>query len=118
MNTWYEHDEYVTHQSFNKEKTKSVLDMIAISKGIAKQATDCRVVNDGVRSDHSALCLTWSVRTFKPKYHTVSVGQPNERKILFDQHTNECYNEYISERIKNSETYLNINILYLNCKKK
>ena len=42
----------------------------------------------------------WRI-TYKPNYKaSLSKGKPNIRKILFDQETNEEYNEFISERME------------------
>ena len=54
MNTFYDAPTHVTFVSHNKEKTKCMLDMIAVSKGIFKRVSDCRTVVDGIRSNHSA----------------------------------------------------------------
>ena len=60
MNTFFDDPTHVTWVSFNEEKTPCMLDMMAVSKSIAKRVTNCKVVEDGIRSDHSALCMMLS----------------------------------------------------------
>ena len=55
LNTYFESPSHVTYVSFNKEKSKCMLDTITASKSVYKKVIYCRAVNDGIRSDHSAI---------------------------------------------------------------
>ena len=69
-NTYFESPSHVTYVSFNKEKSKCMLDMIAVSKSVSRKVIDCRAVNEGIRSDHSALQMIlkkYSIKTLVVK---------------------------------------------------
>jgi hypothetical protein len=74
-----------------------MLDMIAVSQSMKSDITDCKTVHDGIRSNHSALCLLWALRSFKPKVNSMSKGKPNIRVIQYDDCLNESYNDHIRE---------------------
>jgi hypothetical protein len=101
MNTCFEHkDNYFTHESCNREKTCSTIDIIAVSPSFAPSVTDCKVVNNGVHSNHSAISMTWILQTNKPAFNNALLtGRPNVRKILFDKATNVIYSDVIRGRI-------------------
>jgi hypothetical protein len=107
MNTCFEHkDNYFTHESCNREKTCSTIDIIAVSPFFAPTVTDCKVVNNGVHSNHSAISMTWILQTNKPAFdNALLTGRPNVRKILFDKATNVIYSDVIRGRISNDSSY-------------
>ena len=100
MNTCFQHEHYATHESSNEQKTKSMIDTIAVSQQLVSSVTDCAVTNDGIYSDHSAVRMSWNWRTNKPKFDTaLSKGKPNHRKIQYDQNTNAIYNDFLRGRL-------------------
>ena len=53
MNTFFNSSTFITHESFNEQKTKSMLDMIAASVEVKPKVINCQVVHGGIQSDHS-----------------------------------------------------------------
>ena len=94
MNTFYEASSHVTHISCNKEKTECMLDMTSVSKGIFSRVSDCRKVDDGIRSDHSAICLKLMTCSIEfNRAGAVSNGEVDREKILNDSKTNSDFNK-------------------------
>jgi exonuclease III len=70
MNACFEHkNNYFTHESNNRERTRSVIDIIAVSRSLAHLVTDCKVVDNGIHSDHSAISMTWNLQSNKPAFN-------------------------------------------------
>ena len=97
--TFFNHPNHVTFVSFNIDRTKSMLDMAAISSNGMSNVDDCRVVVDGIRSDHSAIRteLRHNMVTSIPS--VVHQGEINRHDLQYDEHTNNAYNEHVSSRM-------------------
>ena len=113
MNTVFPHPNHVTFVSFNEEKTKCMLDIIAVSRSIIKKILSCNVVDDGVRSDHSAVRMRLAMYSIKVKDNKVAGGRTNYRKLLFDTKTNEGYNSIFMDKWDNTTSYEDFNALMI-----
>ena len=65
LNTFFEYRKQTTWKSFSKLQTNHMLDMFSASKNLFKKALDCKVADNGVRSDHSAVQLEISMTSIK-----------------------------------------------------
>ena len=84
-----------------------MLDMIAVSKNIFKRVSDCKTVVDGVRSDHSAVCLKLKtcLIEFKDRSGTVSKGEVDKESIQCDQKINAEFNECFNKKWDQETSY-------------
>jgi hypothetical protein len=72
-----------------------MIDMIAVSPSLVYNITDCKTTHDGIRCDHSALCLIGKMHSFKPKHSSLNKGKPNLRAIQYNNEINERFNDHI-----------------------
>ena len=82
MNTFFNISTFITHESLNEQKTKSMLDMIAASVGVKPRVINYQGVHDGIRSDHSAVRLKLAVYTREFFGRTISKGPIDRQNIL------------------------------------
>ena len=81
MNTYFEHPNNVTFVSQNKEESKCTLDMISVSQSIKSSIVDCEVVDDGIKSDHSAVCMLWENCSSKYSNNLIARGKSNPQEL-------------------------------------
>ena len=74
-----------------------MLDMVAVSKSLFKNITDCRVTNDGIWSDHSA--LRTEIEMFSCEFSSSAIGaqstELDRRKLLSENKA--AYNSRVTE---------------------
>jgi len=70
--TFFQHNEYATFVSLGDDRTPSMHDVISVSQAFHKRVRNCQVVDDGVDSDHSAVCITISLTSIKFKGKAIS----------------------------------------------
>ena len=97
MNTFFKSQTHVLHASINEQKTKYMLDKVAVSKSLFKNITDCRVTNDGIWSDHSA--LRTEIEMFSCEFSSSAIGaqstELDQRKLLSENKA--AYNSRVTE---------------------
>ena len=81
---------FVTWISFNASRYPHMLDVITTSDSFFKHVRDCGVTSIGMRSDHSAVRLTFSNRSFKFKSTYVERPVIDWKRIQNCEETNHC----------------------------
>ena len=64
-NSYFKKHSFVAWIPFNASRSPHMLDLIMTSDSFFKHVRDCGVTPTGMRSDHSAVRLTFSNRSFK-----------------------------------------------------
>ena len=82
-----------------------------------KPVRDCKVRNIGVRSDHSAVIVSFRITAIKFKVKETIKKIIDWRKINGDAETNIEFNLRLSENIKKYHTYTNFNYSILQAAK-
>ena len=77
--------------------------MISASKSIAKKVKDCKVVEDGVRSDHSAICMMLNKSLVTYKAFSISRGEIDKHSVQHED--NEAFNECFAEKWDENTCY-------------
>ena len=74
-----------------------MLDMVAVSKSLFRNITECRVTNDGSFSNHSA--LRTEIKMFSCEFSSSAIGASSTeldcKTLLFEN--NEVYNSRVTE---------------------
>jgi len=95
MNTFFNAPTHVTYFSFNNERTQCMLDMASVNEQLFRRILDCKVVSDGIRSDHSAVKLVMQQYSIEYVPREVHRGQIDKHALQYDEQTNIAYNDYI-----------------------
>ena len=88
-------------------------DVIAVSSKILKRVRDCKVVDDGIDSDHSAVSITISLTSIKFKGKAVSRGIIDWNKILADETTRAIYVQHLKDLTTDNMPYEDFNAAVL-----
>ena len=70
-----------------------MLNMIAASKYVSKKATDCRAVDDGIQSDHSATQMILRKHSIKHVGSVIHKGEIDKDRVKDDERINEAFND-------------------------
>ena len=79
------------------------------SKPFLHRVKDCRVVNIGMCSNHTAILTTFKITAIKFKVTEKVVAQTNWNLIGYHKINNELFNNRLSMSISGSTTYSNYN---------
>ena len=102
MNTYFKHDEYWTYMSFNTERTKCMLDVIVTSPAMFGNVTNCHVTRIGIKSDHRAIKITFTLDTMKLNVSTTPKCDIDNNALRNEK--NDEYNERLQNMLSNAET--------------
>jgi exonuclease III len=81
MNTYFEHEEYWTYQSFNEEKTMHMIDLFVVSSALLKRIKGCQVVRDGITSDHRAIKLICALMLMRTQMSTIPKNEIDKEAL-------------------------------------
>ena len=95
-NTFFDHSSHITYESFNKDQTKCMLDIFVTSADLHKRVRNCMVVDNGIKSDHSAVTLKLSITSIKFKEST-KLQEPKRdwRRIQYEEQANIKFSDLI-----------------------
>ena len=91
-----------------------MLDVITTSNSFFKHVRDCGVTYTGMRSDHSAVRLTFSNRSFKFKSTYVERPVIDWKRIQDCEETNQLFNFNLQRKLKKNMSYILFNGAILN----
>ena len=104
MNTFFQSSNYVTYKSFNDESTECTLDVFAASKSLVRYITNCRVVNDGAISDHSAVQM--KLTRISMDVNTTITNKKSHGtldKMLLTRDKNAHYNKIVTDKLEENK---------------
>ena len=104
-NTFWQARNYVTYVSKGEDRTPSMHDVFACSHSLHKRVRNCKAVDDGTESDHSAVALRIALTSIKYKGCSVSRGVINWTKILNDDRYREIYNQHLLNMTTDDMSY-------------
>jgi exonuclease III len=96
MNTYFEHKEYWTYQSFNEEKTMHMIDLFVVSSALFNKIKGCQVVRDGITSDHRAIKLTCILTSLRTQQSKISENEID--KAALQEEKNDEFNKKFREQ--------------------
>ena len=99
-------------------RSPHMLDVITTSDSLFKHVRDCGVTSTGMRSDHSAVRLTFSIRSFKFNSTYVELPVIDWKRIQDCEETNELFNVNLQRKIKKNMSYTLFNEAILNSAQK
>ena len=83
QNTYFTHDSYDTYYHKNGQ-FPVMYDIFATSQSLHKRVRDCKVVDNGVESDHKAVKMSITITTIKYRARDVPRGTISWRRIFED----------------------------------
>ena len=103
--TYFRHDNYTTWRSFNSTRYPHMLDNFICYRQFFRRVKDCRLVNIGMRSDHRVILTSFKLTAIKFKVNEKVVAHIYWKLIGYDKHTNELFNNSLSNSIYEGTTY-------------
>ena len=82
-----------------------MLGMISVSQSIEQSLIDCKVVDGGIKSDHSTVCMLWENRSFRYSNNSITRGKLNLQELQNDQETNSKFSDIFASKVNNETTY-------------
>ena len=113
-NSYFKKPSFVTWRSFNASKYPHLPDVITTSYSFFKHVRDCGVTSTGMWSDHSAVRLTFSDRSFKFNSTYVERSVIDWKCIQNCEETNQMFNVNLQRKLKNNMRYTLFNEAILN----
>ena len=86
--TYFRHKNYTTWRSFNSTRYPHMLDNFIFSWPFFHQVKDCKVVNIGMRSDHTAILTSLKLIAIKFKANEKIVAHIDWKLIGYHKLTN------------------------------
>ena len=115
--TFFKHRNYITYRSFNQLRTPHMLDNFVCSEKFFKRVKDCKVVSTGVRSDHSAIQVTFKLTSIKFKVNAKKHVIIDWKKINNNPIVNKQFNDKLTEVLTKETDYTNFNLNILKAAK-
>ena len=79
--------------------------MISVSQSIKLSSVDCRVVDDGIKSDHFALRVLGENQSFKFMDKSIAREDPNLQQLQNDPIVNSKFNDVFMSKMNHATTY-------------
>ena len=107
--TYFRHKNYTTWQSFNSTRSPHMLDNFICSRPFFRQVKDCKVVNIGMRSDHTEILTSFKLTAIKFKANEKISAHIEWKLIGYHKLTNKLFNNILSKSLDGRTTYSNHN---------
>ena len=107
--TYFRHNNYTTYRSFNYTRYPNTLDNFICSRPLFRQVKYCKVVNIGMRSDHTSILTSFKITAIKFKVKEKLVAHINLKLIGYHKMNNEIFNNSLTESIDGGTPYSNYN---------
>ena len=99
------HNYYTIWRYFNYTGYPHMLNNFICSRPLFRRVKDCKVVNTGMRSDHTAILTSFKTTAIKFKVTEKLVEQIDWKLIGYNKLTNELFNNSSSKYIAGETTY-------------
>jgi hypothetical protein len=125
MNTYYTAKRDIGHgtwtnipRAHNEPGAPSMLDVIVCSSSLHKRIKNCTVVEDGLKSDHRAICIDVVTTSIKVKDNSLAnTGSTDWKKIMTEMEFKRCYNENVLALTSETMDYDDFNTALLDAGK-
>ena len=107
--TYFKNINYTTWWYFNYTRSPHTLDNFIFSQPFFRWVKYFKVVNIGMRSNHTFILPTFKITAIKSKVNEKVVAQTNWKIIWYHKLINEIFNNSISMSISGSTAYSNYN---------
>ena len=107
--TYYRHENYSTWQSFNYTRSPHMLTNFICSQSLFRWVKDCKVVNIGMRRDHTAILTSFKLTAIKFKVNKKIAAHIDWKLIGYHKQTDKIFKNSLSKSIDGTTTYSNYN---------
>ena len=107
--TFFRRENYTTWRSFTSTISPHMIDNFICSWPFSRQVKDCKVVNIGIRIDHTAILTSFKITAIRFKVTEEVVAHIDWKIIWYHKLTNELFNNSLSKYIADGTTYSNYN---------
>ena len=107
--TYFRHENYTIWRSINSTRYPHMLDNFICSQPFFRQVKDCKVVNIGMHSNHTAILNSFKLTAIKFKVNEKIAAHIVWKLIGYHKLTNELFNNILSKSIYGITTYSNYN---------
>ena len=107
--TYFRHESYTTWRSFNFTRSPHMLDNFILSLPFFRRVKYCKVVDIGMRSNHTEILTSFKLTAIKFKVNEKLVTHIYWKLIGYHKLTNEVFNNRLSKSIGGGTTYPNYN---------
>ena len=105
--TYYRHENYTTWRSFNSNRSPHMLDNFICYRSFFRRVKDCKVVNIGMCSNHTAILTSFKLTAIKFKVNEKIAAHIDWKLIGYHKMTNKLSNNRLSKSIDGRTTYSN-----------
>ena len=107
--TYFRHRNYTTRRYFKSTISPHMIDNFICSLPFLCRVKDCKVVNIGIQSDHTAIITTFKITAIKFKVTEKVIAQNGWKLIGYHSLTNDIFNNRLSKYISGGTTYSKYN---------